>query len=499
MDSNNEFVIHNQMIGVPQGSCSGPFLWSLIAEDILHTSMPRGVFIQAFADDFVIGVVKETIKSMGDEANSALIQFKKWADYYNLKVSTDKSSLLLFRRKTKNQTIKYGTEKIKRVRTLKYLGIILDENLSFLPHIQHLKTKSTNYLQHLRRLAGKYWGYNIRFRARLYDSVFLRIIAYASPIWASNPTTRLNLNLLKLQRPLLLHLTGAYATTANSSLQIITGIPPLDIQISYEVKMGTLLRLNKDVVTCFGILRASSFEKKIKTILFHPSVSLTSSLQINSSNLENSSTNIYSFRYFTDGSKTKQATTAAFLILNNTTPTDETTFLLNVSNSIFQAEALAIKEAIDHAVTHNNLPSIMYSDSQSVIKSIGNLNPTNSLIAEIQQQLINHDNIKISWIKGHSTSAGNNRADFLANQTANGLLVPTKQHPLPFPRSFAKHKLLQDLRTDWQERWEQDITGRLIYKIRPKVKLTPLNLNRHEIFFLYWPWPFPFILEKIPY
>ncbi|CAL1273830.1 unnamed protein product [Larinioides sclopetarius] len=39
--------------GCPQGSCTGPAFWNLVANEVLTQSWPDGVHLQAFADDFI--------------------------------------------------------------------------------------------------------------------------------------------------------------------------------------------------------------------------------------------------------------------------------------------------------------------------------------------------------------------------------------------------------------------------------------------------------------
>ncbi|GIY57440.1 hypothetical protein CEXT_761641 [Caerostris extrusa] len=42
--------------GCPQGSCSGPLFWNLIADDALNLQLPLNCKLQAYADDLVLVV-----------------------------------------------------------------------------------------------------------------------------------------------------------------------------------------------------------------------------------------------------------------------------------------------------------------------------------------------------------------------------------------------------------------------------------------------------------
>lgn len=52
----------------------------------------------------------------------------------------------------KRPRIKLNTNKIKYYKKIKYLGVYLDEKLSFLPHIKYLKEKLKKYLEKLKEL-----------------------------------------------------------------------------------------------------------------------------------------------------------------------------------------------------------------------------------------------------------------------------------------------------------------------------------------------------------
>ncbi|GBN05289.1 Putative protein in type-1 retrotransposable element R1DM [Araneus ventricosus] len=54
----------DQKQGCPQGSCSGPALWNLVANEIFNQVWPDNVHIQAFADDFVLVIEADTNKSL---------------------------------------------------------------------------------------------------------------------------------------------------------------------------------------------------------------------------------------------------------------------------------------------------------------------------------------------------------------------------------------------------------------------------------------------------
>ncbi|GBN62851.1 hypothetical protein AVEN_201674-1 [Araneus ventricosus] len=82
--------------GCPQGSCTGPAFWNLLANEVLTQSWPEGVHLQAFADDFIFLIKAPTKAKVKSLANEALNQFKSWAAKHNLEISADKSNCMHF-------------------------------------------------------------------------------------------------------------------------------------------------------------------------------------------------------------------------------------------------------------------------------------------------------------------------------------------------------------------------------------------------------------------
>ncbi|XP_055932964.1 uncharacterized protein LOC129962987 [Argiope bruennichi] len=81
-----------QKQGCPQGSCSGPALWNLVANEILQQDWPRNTTIQAFADDFAI-THAPTRKEIENQIHAAIEKFSKWANKNKLKNTTNNCDL----------------------------------------------------------------------------------------------------------------------------------------------------------------------------------------------------------------------------------------------------------------------------------------------------------------------------------------------------------------------------------------------------------------------
>ncbi|GBM64152.1 hypothetical protein AVEN_57163-1 [Araneus ventricosus] len=155
MQTSEEPVLWEQTRGCPQGSCSGPAFWNIVADEILSVQWPQGVHLQAFADDFAFSVTDNTREGL---SKLALDKFKEWADKNKLYVSIETSSYVLFNKLARGPTIKWGNQSINRKSRLKYLGVTIDHKLSWPSHVIEQGKRSMDQYQHLCIIAGKTWA-----------------------------------------------------------------------------------------------------------------------------------------------------------------------------------------------------------------------------------------------------------------------------------------------------------------------------------------------------
>ncbi|GBL64016.1 hypothetical protein AVEN_83352-1 [Araneus ventricosus] len=72
-------AIRYQNQACPQGSCSGPALWNLVANEILQENWRINTSIRAFADDFVLVSHAPTRVQLKSQINESLAKFSTWA------------------------------------------------------------------------------------------------------------------------------------------------------------------------------------------------------------------------------------------------------------------------------------------------------------------------------------------------------------------------------------------------------------------------------------
>ena len=131
--------------GVPQGSILGPILFLCYCNDICN-AIPESI-LRLFADDTNLFVHDRNIETLISVANTQLQKLNNWFLANKLSLNINKTCFTLFTKK-KIQidcVLKINNIQIKRVPFSKYLGVIIDENLTWSKHIAGIVSKITRF------------------------------------------------------------------------------------------------------------------------------------------------------------------------------------------------------------------------------------------------------------------------------------------------------------------------------------------------------------------
>ena len=180
--SNREFKVrvgstlseaHIQKQGVPQGSILFVTLFSLKINNIVKCLNP-GVDCSLYVDDFLICYRSKNMNTIEQQLQLNLNKIQKWATENGFKFSKSKTSCMHFchLRKAHNDPILTldGTP-IPAVEENKFLGVIFDRKLSFIPHIKQLKAKCQKALNLLSVVAHTDWGADRKVLLNLYRTM----------------------------------------------------------------------------------------------------------------------------------------------------------------------------------------------------------------------------------------------------------------------------------------------------------------------------------------
>lgn len=226
-------------VGCPQGSSLGPVLWLLVMEGWfkkMNEARKRGVHVQAYADDQIIIISKSSLIEVENEWNIVWQECKEWARINKLEYNISKTEMMFISYKkghsiTRNPRIKMNNINIELKNKIKYLGIYIDKNITWLDHLKIKRAKILNFGLKFLAIGRKKWGNSKKVLKIIYERVICAIILYGAEIWGENATnSKIVKQLRAIERPFLKSITKCYNTAPTASLSILSGCVPLEIQ-----------------------------------------------------------------------------------------------------------------------------------------------------------------------------------------------------------------------------------------------------------------------------
>ena len=157
---------------------------------------------------------------------------EKWANENGFKFSLTKTTAVHFCMKNscvKNPELLIKNNKINVKDQKRFLGIIFDKKLSFLPHIKDLKTRCLKALNALKVYSNYKWGGDTDILLQLYNSFIRSKLDYACHIYGSARPTYINM-LKPIQNQGLRLALGAFRTSPETSLHVEANELPLDLR-----------------------------------------------------------------------------------------------------------------------------------------------------------------------------------------------------------------------------------------------------------------------------
>lgn len=225
--------------GVPQGSIIGPTLWNVMYDKVLNIELPDNCHTIAYADDLGLFAEADYKEDLCLKTDIALLLINNWMTENHLELAPHKTEAVIFKGKRNRADIVFniGITQITPQKSVKYLGIWLDENLTFSEHVKQIKTKAENRVAALSRVMPNIGGPSFEKR-KVLAGVAKSIIMYGAPIWGKALSSKKNRDLVEsIQRKSLLRVTSAYRTTSIKALQVIAGVLPIDIQVEEAMEL----------------------------------------------------------------------------------------------------------------------------------------------------------------------------------------------------------------------------------------------------------------------
>jgi len=248
---NSESNIVEVKQGLPQGALISPILYAVYTNDLLIDESIEQTTL-AFADDTVVIVKAHTLKDLYSRANETLRKVANWMWPNGLVLNPKKTKYIIFDQKQPISTdlsIKVHSlqcqrklspdschcNPLERVKEYKYLGLTIDEELSFKPHINNVCKKLRSGLAMLRRI--KYIA-SISFKREIYFAVIQSHIQYMLNIYGTAPTTQIN-RIMIAQKKTIRLVAGTHSRAHTKNI-----FSKLNIRNIYKLYLLSLLKHN---------------------------------------------------------------------------------------------------------------------------------------------------------------------------------------------------------------------------------------------------------------
>lgn len=250
--------------GCPQGSIGGPVIWNTMMNDLLTSLEQMGINVVAYADDLLIAIEANSRKDIELTGTQAMTVIDLWGKKVGVEVSIGKTVGMLLKankRLARSPCIRLSDETLKCVTKVKYLGISVGECLSFSVHLFELRNKIIMVMGQLSRVLRKDWGLKREAIRTLYRGLILSCVCYGASVWSSTLKLKRSVTSLEsIQRVALYKSLRVCTTVSTQAMQVIMGVPPMDLEIA---KRSALFKVRRGLeLTETDILNSSEVQGK---------------------------------------------------------------------------------------------------------------------------------------------------------------------------------------------------------------------------------------------
>ena len=505
--------------GIGQGDPLSMALYQYYNADILEIPHKPQESAEAYVDD---AILTASAKSF-EEAHEMLAEMMtrtggmvEWSKSHNSSIEYSKLALIDFSHhgvKKERPPLVLPDVTVPPSPNAKYLGIILDQHLNWGPQLAQVRGKGAKWASQIRRLARPSWGLTPKAAKKLFVSVALPRILYGIDIWCTplhgsnakggkKGSVNFVKKLITVQRAGSLAITGGFRTSPTDSLDAHAALLPMELRVEKAchnaitriaalprehplhalVKRSAKGRVKRHqsplhkLTSIFGI--DPSAVEKIPPVRMHPSRKSSQPVFVdippNKDASKRADANaVEKIKVYSDGSAHDGKVGAAAILRREGKPDRSLQLYLGTTeqHTVYEAELVGMLMGLHLIKTErqSTVKCVLNVDNQAALVAI-RMEMTKSgqhLAANILQLVkqlhkskgSNRFRLTFRWSAGHVGIEGNEDADELAKEAADGKssdkgdLPPCLRKKIGFSVSAMRQAKNDRLKRRWTTSW----------------------------------------------
>ena len=494
---------NQQELGVPQGSVLSPTLFSVAINSVLK-ALPPSIGKMLYVDDLTIYSVSSRLEGAERQISKALRSLQEWTKQTGFTFAPAKSVCVHFHRKRSvfpEPQFSLGGVQIPVRSEVKYLGLIFDSKLTWMPHLRNLKNRCSKAMDILRVVSRQKWGADRTVLLRLYRALIRSKLDYGCQAYGSASNSSLKI-LDPIHHQGLRIALGAFRTSPFESLYVEAHEPSLTsrrrmMDLQYFMRLQKIqshpttelvndsslderfLRRKRGnppfSVRTKRLIRGMNIETpaiarlnhKIKPPWLVPDLEICNvrkeiskkemnEQELKQAFLEHQAEHTGIFIY-TDGSKDAENVGSSMVV-----PSDgnmRALARLPENTSVCISELYAIRMAIEHFRSTTGRICSIFTDSQSALCMLNHVYTKYGIVREIHGLLFDlyrkGRKVHLCWVPSHVGIAGNELADKAAKEASQ---LPNITD-IPVEARDMHPSIKKGVMESWQRHWSsrQDI------------------------------------------
>ena len=170
-------------IGVPQGSVLGPLLFLLYINDLPNST---NFNVKLFADDTLLSLDSKNYKDLQKRVNEEMKSVSKWLNINKLTLNTSKTKYMVITSKRKPPVddfqIMFDNVRLEKCSSYKYLGVFLDDKLSWKPRVEYIFNKMSKMCGIFSKLR---YATNLHLLKNVYYALVASHLQYCNLVWGN--------------------------------------------------------------------------------------------------------------------------------------------------------------------------------------------------------------------------------------------------------------------------------------------------------------------------